>query len=181
MGAKAGEYQKRPRQAGFSMIEMLMTAFILAIGILGLSLLQVMSLRAARGGRSLTTAVLVAEHVMDEAELEGRLSWLNVTDTNLSSPSIGDLKYLKYIIIKDGVELPEYFNIKGGPVNAASTDPAEQSTYFSVFTSRVASTATSLTGAMSDITVRVEFTDQVDQSQAPIKRTISMTRRITHG
>ena len=50
----------RSGQAGFSMIEMLMTAFVLAIGLLGLCMLQAMSLRASRGSRSLETAVQVA-------------------------------------------------------------------------------------------------------------------------
>ena len=47
------------------MIEMLMTAFILAVGILGLTMLLVMSLKGSRGGRSLTTAVLVGDNVME--------------------------------------------------------------------------------------------------------------------
>ena len=35
-------------QRGFSLVEMLMTAFILAVGIMGLTLLQVMAIKGAR-------------------------------------------------------------------------------------------------------------------------------------
>ena len=167
-------------QAGFSMVEMLMTAFIMAVGILGLSMLQVMSLKASRGSRSLTTAVLVGEHVMDRAELEGRLSWLNVTDTNLAAPSLADLPTLKYITIAAGVPRVEYLNVKGGAVNAASADPLEQTAFFTVTTSRVPFNKAA-TGMLSDVSVQVQFSDQVDQSSVKIPRTLTLTRRIAHG
>ena len=60
----------RPPQGGFSMVEMLMTAFVMAIGILGLAMLQAMSLKASRGTRSMTTAIQVGEGVMDRIEQE---------------------------------------------------------------------------------------------------------------
>ena len=169
------------RQAGFSMVEMLITAFIMAVGILGLSMLQVMSLKASRGSRSLTTAVLVGEQVMDRAELEGRLSWLNVTDTNFALPSLAlDLPKLKYITIAAGAPFVEYLNVKGGAVNAASADPLEQTAFFTVTTSR-APFAKAATGMLSDVSVQVQFWDQVDQASAKIPRTLTLTRRIAHG
>ena len=110
-------------QAGFSMVEMLMAAFIMAVGILGLSALQVMALKATRGSRSLSTAILVAEQVLDRAEMEGRLSWLNLTDRNATSPSLGDLSGLRYITQTSGTPLVDSFNSQGRPVLAASSDP----------------------------------------------------------
>lgn len=172
--------RQRAREAGFSMVEMLMTAFILAVGILGLSLLQVMSMQASRGSRSLTTAVLVAEDVMDRAEMEGRLSWLNLTDTNAAAPSLADMAGLKYVSIPVGGQLVETFNSKGGVVNAASLDPAEQVAFFTVTTRRVP-LAAAVTGRLSDLSVQVQFTDQVDAASNPILRTILLTRRIAHG
>lgn len=167
-------------QVGFSMVEMLMTAFIMAIGILGLTALQVMSLKASRGSRSLTTAVLVGEDVMDRAEMEGRLSWLNITDTNRAAPTLADIPTLKYVTIAAGTPLVETFNSKGGIPNPASTDPAEQVPFFTVTTSRQPFVAAA-TGRVSDITVQVQFSDAVDQTNAPLVRTITLTRRIAHG
>jgi prepilin-type N-terminal cleavage/methylation domain-containing protein len=40
-------------QAGFSMVEMLMAALILAIGILGVTMMQLMAIRATRGSKNL--------------------------------------------------------------------------------------------------------------------------------
>lgn len=168
------------RQQGFSMIEMLMTAFILAVGILGLTMLQTMSLKASRGSRSLTSAILVAEHVMDQAEMEGRLSWLNITDSNSATPSLEDMPNLKYIVIPDAGNLVETFNSKGGPVISTSPDPAESTPFFTVTTTRVAAAA-AVTGRISDVSVQVQFVDNVDQTNTPIQRTVSLTRRIVHG
>jgi len=169
------------RQQGFSMIEMLMTAFILAVGILGLTMLQTMSLKASRGSRSLTSAILVAEQVMDQAEMEGRLSWLNITDTNSAAPSLADMPNLKYIVIPAAGSLVETFNTKGGPVNSASPDPAVSTPFFTVTTTRVPAAAAAVTGRLSDVSVQVQFVDNVDRTNTPIQRTVSLTRRIVHG
>ncbi len=171
----------RGAQAGFSMIEMLITAFILAIGILGLTMLQTMSLRASRGSKSLSTAILVAEQVMDRVEMEGRLSWLNLTDTNRAAPSIAaDLPNLRYIVIPADGQLVETFNIRGGAPDAVSTDPALSTPFFTVTTTRVPAAAAA-TGRISDVSVQVQFVDNVDRASAPIQRTLSLTRRIVHG
>lgn len=167
-------------QAGFSMIEMLMTAFVLAIGILGLTMLQTMSLKASRGSRSLSVAILVADQVMDQAEMEGRLSWLNFSDTNRAAASLNDLPNLKYITIPADGNLVETFNGKGGAVDGASGDPAINTVFYTVTTTRVPADA-AVTGRISDISVTVQFADNVDQNAAPIQRTISLTRRIIHG
>lgn len=168
-------------QAGFSMVEMLMTAFILAVGILGLTMLQTMSLKASRGSRSLTSAILVAEQVMDQVEMEGRLSWLNLTDTNRSAPSIAaDLPNLRYVTIPEDGQLVETFNSRGGVTNAASPDPTVSTTFFTVTTTRAPATA-AITGRISDVRVQVQFVDNVDRAKAPIQRTLSLTRRILHG
>jgi len=162
------------------MIEMLMTAFILAVGILGLTMLQTMSLRASRGSRSLTTAVLVAEQVMDQVEMEGRLSWLNSKDDNRVVSMDTDLPNLKYIIIPAATPLVETFNSKGGVVNPADPDPTVQTAFYTVTTSRVPAPAAA-SARLSDVSVQVQFVDNVDQNSAPVQRTVSLTRRVVHG
>lgn len=170
----------RSKQSGFSMVEMLMTAFILAVGILGLTMLQTMSLKASRGSRSMTTAVLVAEQVMDQVEMEGRLSWLNSKDDNRAVDMAVDLPNLKYVIIPAGTPLVETFNSRGGAVNPADPDPAVQTPFFTVTTSRAPAPAAA-SARLSDVSVQVQFVDEVDQNSAPIQRTVSLTRRVIHG
>jgi len=96
-------------QQGFTMVEMLMTAFILAVGIMGLSLLQVMSLKGARGGKSLSTAVQVGDAVMDRIEQEGRLTWLNVTANQYKVPAA--LTTLRFVMTLDVVLLSSLYTI----------------------------------------------------------------------
>ena len=175
----------RATQAGFSMVEMLITAFVLAVGILGLTMLQTMSLKASRGSRSLSSAILVAEQVMDQVEMEGRLSWLNLTATNRSAPSLAtDLPNLRYLTATTiaATGLVETFNSRGGAVlpAATGTDPVDSTPFFTVTTTRVVAAAAA-TGRISDVSVQVQFVDTVDRTNATIQRTLSLTRRIVHG
>ncbi len=178
---------KRRAQSGFSMIEMLMTAFILAIGILGLSMLQIMSLKASRGSRSLTTAVQVGEGVMDQIEMEGRLSWLNSTDTQLKQASITPIAVLQYV--NHALPVTNYFDING----VATASAADPKTFYTVVTDYPGTPATANHIAvpppadsgpmmMDDYSVTVNFADAVDPAtQVPIPRTVNITRRILHG
>ena len=72
-------------QAGFSMVEFLVAAFILAFGLLGLMALQVSAVGQAATGRSRVTAAYVAELVLQRAQMEGQHFYLakssNVTPT----------------------------------------------------------------------------------------------------
>lgn len=110
---------KYPKQLGFSMVEMLLAAFILAIGILGLLSLQTMSLKAATSGRGLTTAVLIAERVLDEIEANAR----NTLLYRRNSPPVA----LKDELIDILSPAPKTFNFSGRP---AVGDPIDSTPYF---------------------------------------------------
>lgn len=162
-------------QRGFSMVEMLLTAFILAIGIMGLTMLQVMSLKGARGGKSLGTAVQVGEAVMDQIELEGRLTWLNVT-----SPPPTVLPNLQFVN-RAASPAPMPFTIKGEVPVAGAPDPVDSATYFTVnWTKKDVSAGA--TGIMSNFTVTVNFSDATNPvTGLPINRQVVLTRSILHG
>jgi len=161
----------RKAQAGFSMVEMLMAAFILSVGILGVSMLQIMSLKAARGSQNLTTAVRVADRVMDQTELEGRLTWLNQTDSNYITP--GALSQLQYL--KAGAVATQTFDINGEPTADAAA------AFYTMNFTKTPVVADGATGAITDVTVVVNFADAVDATSTPIQRTVTLTRRIVHG
>jgi len=179
---------KQPRaihQGGFSMIELLVATFVLAIGILGLAMLQTMALRASKGSGNLGAAVRIAEQVMNQVELEGRLSWLNITDgnQNLSSPGAGLSFEFKYIKMEGAVE-PEYFNPRGEPINESDQDdPIAAMKFFTVITEKLPRKNESVgaVGHMSDFNVRVEFTESLGSNKQPITRKFNLTRRIIHG
>ena len=176
--------RNRPRtasQAGFSMIEMLMTAFVLAVGLLGLCMLQTLSLRASRGSRSLNTAVQVASGVMDRVEMEGRLSWLNLTDNPVAAPSIANLPNLLYIPLALGASLNQSFNLQGG-IPTASPDPTISTPFFTVVTKHVNNVGTNAgVGQISDYSVTVTFSDTLNATAGPVTRQVVLTRRIIHG
>lgn len=180
----------RQHQAGFSMLEMLMATFILSIGILGLSMLQVMSLRASRGGRNLTTAVQVAEQVLDQIEMEGRVTWLNVSATQRAGAGITVVPNLKYIPLVNAVsspyEIPGGFTVKGRAPDSASSDPLDNpaSPYFRAFIGRTGPANPAIGGlAVNDYTVTVTFDDTVlaGSTTTVIQRNVVLTRRILHG
>jgi prepilin-type N-terminal cleavage/methylation domain-containing protein len=174
---------QRPRakaQAGFSMVEMLMAALILSIGILGVSLMQVMALKAARGGQSLITAAAVGERVLDQVEMEGRLTWLNATNTdqNVHTPPSN----MVYLTANQTYPVTQTFTIKGLTPVASSSDPRDVATFFTVNTTvGNAVTAAGGSGATSLVTVVVSFQDAVKGTNTLVTRSITLNRTVIHG
>lgn len=63
-------------QSGFSLVEFLVAAFILAFGLLGLMTLQVGAVGQATAGRGRVTAAYIAELVLQRAQMEGQHFYL---------------------------------------------------------------------------------------------------------
>jgi len=63
------------RQKGFSLVELLVTALIFSIGLLGLAVLQVSTLRSNTSSRNRFTATSLAEGCMSAIQAEGAASW----------------------------------------------------------------------------------------------------------
>jgi hypothetical protein len=165
---------------------MLAAAFILAIGILGILMLQMIAIRATRGTSNMGTAARIAGQIIDQAEMEGRLSRLNITDGNRAAPTLGDLAgfQLKYIVIEAGKQLVEEYNLKGDQVDKDNTDLMASTAFFTVATRREnieTLGASNPVGAISDFQVRVTFSDEVGVDKQIITRTFNLSRRIIHG
>lgn len=166
---------QRRQEAGFSMVEMLMTAVILAVGILGLTMLQLMSIRTARGAKNLTTATQLAEHIMDRVEMEGRLTWLNSTQSKLQTPPV--LSTLDYI---GKAKIVQNFTAAGLTPQPTSAKLEERHPFFTVtYVQGAAPAATA--GKVSDCTVTVDWTEQVDGKGKSVPRSVTLMRRIVHG
>ncbi|WP_306600153.1 prepilin-type N-terminal cleavage/methylation domain-containing protein [Geothrix sp. 21YS21S-2] len=180
---------RRRSQAGFSMVEMLMAAFILAIGILGLSMLQTMSLKAGRGSQSMANAVKIADRIMDQVEAEGRLSWLSITNTPLQIPeTLSDLQYIgqgtRYQGFGEVLDASTNL-VKITPVSTApvGSKPELSSTvrYIATFTEANNVNNAGGIGQTSDYSVTVEFADDVNKTGTAVLRTVNIARRIIHG
>lgn len=59
-------------QAGFSLVELLMVAFILGVGMLGLAALQTAAIRAGGGSRNRDAAAYLANNVLESLATDGR-------------------------------------------------------------------------------------------------------------
>ncbi len=63
-----------PRRAGFSLVEFLMVAVILGVGLLGLAALTTTAMRSYGGSRTRDAAIALSSSVLDRLALDGRLS-----------------------------------------------------------------------------------------------------------
>lgn len=70
---------------GFTLIEVMITVFILAVGILGISAMQIRSMNANSSSFSRSSATLIAENVMEE------LQRLPFDDANLDGTANADM------------------------------------------------------------------------------------------
>jgi prepilin-type N-terminal cleavage/methylation domain-containing protein len=169
--------RSRRSQAGFSMVEMLVAAFIMSVGLMGLTVLMTMSLRTITGSKSLSTAVQIAEQIMDQVELEGRLTYLNMGPTEYTDP--GALTGIQYL---NQVAIDQYFNVDpttGNVISTAAPASGEAEPMFHANMSQAAATAGI---GVSDVTVTVQFIDGINQvTNQPVRRTVTITRRILHG
>lgn len=163
-------------QSGFSMVEMLMVALVMAIGLLGVASMQLVAIKAATGSQNLSTAALVADRIMDQVEVEGRLCWLNQTSSGTvnTGNEPPNLLYFAGGTVPNGVT--QSFDIKGNPVDAGSA-----STIFTAtITGAAVTSAGGTTGRLADVTVVVQFTDIVQGTQQ-IKRSMTLARRILYA
>jgi len=154
------------RQSGFSMIEMLVAAFIMAIGILGLTLLQTMAMRTRGGTKSMTSAILVAERVLDQAEALGRNSLL-CSRTSSTVPVLTPNYF-------GAGNLTQYFDYDGTSNPAAS--------YYTVTitpTDQVVPVAG--VGGIKTLQVTVQWSEEVNASKVAINRNITLSRRIPYA
>lgn len=107
-------------QKGFSLLEMLLTAFILGIGLLGLAALQVVGIRGMGSSRQRDAAVILASNVLDRFAAEGRLlqgfreSGIATPTTLIGSVKVGDLNDLKFEYEPD--KFYSRFSLEGEPV-----------------------------------------------------------------
>jgi type IV pilus modification protein PilV len=72
MRSDTGKLRSRHHADGFSMVEFLVAAVIISVGLLGLISLQVMSVRQATAGRGRTTAAYIADFILQSAQTEGQ-------------------------------------------------------------------------------------------------------------
>jgi len=170
----AGIAKARRRQKGFSMVEMLMAAFIMSIGLLGLAMLQTMSIRNASGSRMQTLAIGIGQNILETIDAEARQQRAFRTLAPASStPTLSS-----YFTASP---VTERYSIYRTPVNASSSDHLERVAVFSTTTSGSAdATGTSATsGSIYTFNVVVIFQDAGGSGGTAIYRTMTFRRKVT--
>lgn len=168
-------------EAAFSMLEFLMAAFILAIGLLGLATLQIMALRTTTTSRGMSTAILVSEGVMERINSEARQSYLGMV---FNGAPTWTPRYITKAPVASGVlptvappanSIVDYFNFDGDPL------PSAVGAYFTA--SSWVDTQTVGVGTADRYFVRVEFVESPDPANPGklVKRSINLIRSVVHA
>jgi len=111
-------------EGGFSMIELLMAAFIMAIGLLGLTLLLVMSVGSSTSGRLRNVGTGVGQNILESVDSEARQQRLFRTlDPADPAPALSGYFSTTTPVTKS-------YNIYGTVVNTGSADPLERVAVF---------------------------------------------------
>lgn len=165
---------------GFSLVELLVTALIFGIGLLGLAALQVSTVRSNSGGRNRFTATSLAEACLSSIQAEGSTSWTY----SAGIEGNGALYPASLRRFTGGTVAGDFgtFDISGQPV--ITSDPAK---VFTVTWTQNAGNTTlpksAITGMnLKEFVVTVSWLDQaVDASGANLTpTTLSMSRLIRY-
>lgn len=171
----------RGTQAGFTMVEFLIAAFIMAIGLLGLTALQILALRSTTTSRGMSTSILVGDGVVERINTEARQSYLGMI---FSSAPTGATRYLGKAPIVPGIQstdpvpggaIVDYFDFAGTPLTSAV------GAYYTVSTWVDSQTIGS--GSTDVYMVRVEFNEAPDPANPGqfVKHAMNLTRTVVHA
>ncbi len=165
------------RQAGFSMIEMLMTAFILAVGILGLTALQSVALTAATRSKGYNGAVAVAGHILESIESQARQRWLIITNDSTATLPAYAPDYF------GAADITENFTFNGHyPDLSAAANSVNRVPFFTVVTHGDPDLhAVATSGAIRNYTVTVTFKEAGAAGQTAITRTVVLSKTVLYG
>ncbi len=187
-------------QLGFSLVELLVAAFVLGVGVLGLTLLQVSVVKINTSSASTTRGLAVANSLLETAASEGRRSMLWTVEqrapvvANYTSAYIGPTGTLAGTVTRyltpSGKIFTTLASAQGAgelvytttmtPSNTVATSASIQ-----VLTaSGAAQTVTTTLSRSSVFTVEVSWLDSVvSQSGATtnVKRYVRLARRVNHA
>lgn len=152
------------RQRGFSLVELLVAAAIMAVGLLGLASLQMMSLRTAGTGTRMTDSVLLAERIVESASMEAT-QW--------------------YLAAKSGTAIPaSRLYIPGAQTQYYTADftPTVDTDPNLVYTVQVnvRNLATVAQGGLDQVDVTVTFVEAIANASRNT-RSVQVSRQVAHG
>ena len=166
---------QKPRrsESGFSLVELLVAAFIMAVGLLGLAALENVAIKSSARSRGYNTAVLVASRVLDAAETQSRQS------QQVASYG-GSVTYANDYF--SGNPVVEQFTFKGQHPDATAAALIDKTPYFTATTSSAnAGNYSGAVGKLAIVTTVVTFQEASYQGGPTVTRTITLSRTINHA
>ncbi len=166
------------------MVEFLMAAFILAIGLLGLASLQILALRSTGTSRGLSTSVLVADGITERIATEADQSYLGMI---FSSAPAGATRYIGKAPVQANVNpadpvpanaIVDYFDPAGQPLKNATGAYFTASTWIDSQTKGNGST-----GQTDVFRVRVVFNEAPNAAKPGtfLTHAVNVTRTVIHA
>lgn len=147
---------------GFSMIELMLVAFILAVGLLGLLSLQVVSIASGGQSRLRGTATILAHNLLDRAVAEGLISSAERYDSGNGTITSTDWTFIDPVGLTPATSAGGtnfYYDVQGNAVAAA--DP---SLVYTVSWQRMPGMVGSNVLAMQPFVVNVQWNEAVKTS-----------------
>lgn len=152
------------RDTGFSLIEFLMTAVILGIGLLGLAALTTTAMRSYGGSRTRDTAIALSGSVLDQLALDGRISaqMRSSGGTVPATALVANAADGAANAYADPATTWTTFDLQGQPSQAA---PIFNITWVRRAAKGLTPAASSLTAA-SEVVVNVQWSEEVKSAAA---------------
>ncbi len=148
----------RSSESGFSMVEMLIAAFIMSIGLLGLLALQVTSISNATSSRERGTATLLAHDLLDRIQSEGALAAAERYDSGTVTST--GWTFIDPVTITNAVSSAGatnlYYDIKGNPTTMGAAN-----VQYTVSWQRQAGITVGSRNAMQPFVVNVQWVELV--------------------
>lgn len=178
--------RRRP-EGGFTLIEMVLAAFVIAVGLLGLTLLQTMALRTSSSGSRMAKAVRLGDGLLDNIANEGRLRRLvsQFQDPNATA-RLGTTVYYKSDFQRLNLYYDHSDKLLGTSTAADASTARPAGTVFTATVTPVvrADAPVAIQGMdLKTFQVVVEYLEVPNPSQAAatFKRTATLTRTVGHA
>jgi len=198
-GVSKGLFERmsgRRTESGFSMVEMLMAAFIMAIGLLGLAALQVSAVGHGTTSRKLGTATYLAHGLLDQIQAEGATTSAEryLSSSGLVATNGRAFQYLPVVgnavdptsMITPAPQVGPSYTVLGltttDPYYTVSTSPGYTVDKSVIFTTSWTRNTGILNAyaktAIQEFTVNVAWDEYNPQSKATVKKYFSVSRYV---
>lgn len=171
--------------SGFSMVELLLAAFILSIGLLGLISLQVASVAQAANGRGRTTAAYIANTLLQRAQMEGQHYYfaksngltpaMTAVFTVSPGTAVTNTNFGRFNV--DGIQVQQWVNSAWADVTGLSTLVPDVNKQGSVYTASWArrayvGTSPASTAQSQEFVVNVSWVESQQPKYLSVSRNI---------